>query len=328
MKKFTITGEWQGARLDRFIRISLPGLPFGVVQILMRKGLIFLNDERATGNVRLSAGDVVAVNIAEVEENGRSEQPAPRRTRNTKVVGSDIRILFEDASVLVIDKPAGILVQPGNRKDKGSLLDLLENYRRAKTTGRRRKGAGNEGKGSEAAGPKESAREATPFRYTPVHRLDRQTSGALIVAKTRPAARALSRSIAERRTAKTYLAVVEGVPARLAGAIETPLATNKGLKSHSIPADDGKAARTYYWLLKRFENRALIEIGLVTGRTHQIRAHFASIGNPVVGDAEYGARSRASGGRILLHAWKIEFPHPETGVVITAIAPPPGEFRL
>ena len=134
MKRFTITGEWHGSRLDRFIRASFPGTPFGVTQILLRKGLIFLNGAKASGNARLKAGDVVAVDLAEVEENGALEAGAASAALEARAgIGRDIPVIYEDDSLLVIDKPAGLVVQPGNRKEKGSLLDLLEEYRRKKS---------------------------------------------------------------------------------------------------------------------------------------------------------------------------------------------------
>jgi 23S rRNA pseudouridine1911/1915/1917 synthase len=165
------------------------------------------------------------------------------------------------------------------------------------------------------------------FPYTPVHRLDRLTSGALIVAKTRIAARALSRALSRGDVGKTYLAVVEGIPADARGEISGPLVTVKGARSHSTVAPEGKEARTTYRVVKTLGgNRTLLEISMHAGRTHQIRAHLASIGHPIVGDKEYGATS-SSGGRLLLHAWKLRFDHPMTGRHIAATAKMPDEFR-
>lgn len=305
MKRFTIPGEWQGSRLDRFVRASFPGTPFGVTQILLRKGLIFLNGSKASGNARLKAGDVVAIDLAEADENGRQKQSAPPRARSANRIGADIPVIFEDDSFIIIDKPAGLVVQPGNRKEKGSLLDLLREYRLKKA------GAGSE----------------PEFPYTPVHRLDRQTSGALIIAKTRVAARALSKAISHGEVRKIYVAIVEGVPSRNAGVIRTPLVTHKGARSHSAPGPEGKEARTSYSLVRTLRgDRALLEVSIRTGRTHQIRAHLASIGHPIVGDKEYGAAS-SSGGRLLLHAWKLQFNHPGTGAPVSVTASPPEEFK-
>jgi RluA family pseudouridine synthase len=304
MKRFTIAGQWQGSRLDRFIRASFPGTPFGVTQILLRKGLIFLNGVKANGNTRLKAGDIVAVDLAEADENGRSRQSAPSRARSAGRIGTSIPVIYEDDSLIIIDKPAGLVVQPGNRAEKGSLLDLLGEYRRKQT----------------------GQRNEPEFPFTPVHRLDRQTSGALIVAKTRLAARALSKSISHGEVRTVYVAIVEGVPSRKTGEISTPLVTHKGARSHSIPAPEGKEARTSYSLVRTLRgDRAMLEVSMRTGRTHQIRAHLASIGHPIVGDKEYGAAS-SSGGRLLLHAWKLEFQHPETGATVSVTASPPEDF--
>jgi 23S rRNA pseudouridine955/2504/2580 synthase len=305
MKRFTISGEWQGSRLDRFIRASFPGTPFGVTQILLRKGLIFLNGVKANGNTRLTAGDIVAVNISEAEEDGQSRRSASPRTRIIGDIGSAIPVLFEDDCILVIAKPAGLVVQPGNRAEKGSLLDLLEEYRLKKA--------------EPASDP--------PFPYTPVHRLDRQTSGALVIAKTRSAARALSRAISHGEMLKVYLAIVEGIPIETSGTISTSLVTHKGRRSHSIPAATGREAYTSYSVLKKLRgDRALLEVSIRTGRTHQIRAHLASIGHPIAGDKEYGASS-CSGGRLFLHAWKLQFQHPETGAAVAVTSNPPPDFE-
>jgi 23S rRNA-/tRNA-specific pseudouridylate synthase len=340
MKRFTIPGEWQGSRLDRFIRASFPGTPFGVTQILLRKGLIFLNGSKALGNSRLKAGDVVAIDLAEFEESGRAAPAGLPRSRRKIIIGRDIPIVYEDDSILVINKPAGLVVQPGNQKERGSLLDLLEEYRRKKTGARpgQTKARRNQddrqflldlrNPGEErAGGGEEIGPIGIHFPYTPVHRLDRLTSGALLVAKTRIAARALSRALSRGEVRKTYLAVVEGAPAADAGEISAPLVTTKGARSHSTIAVDGKEARTIYTISRKLRgDRTLLEVSMRTGRTHQIRAHLASIGHPIVGDKEYGAGS-SSGGRLLLHAWKLRFSHPVSGREIAATAGIPEEFR-
>jgi 23S rRNA pseudouridine1911/1915/1917 synthase len=351
MRVYTITKEWEGSRLDRFIRAIFPGTPFGVIQILLRKGRIFLNSKKTDGSVRLKAGDVVAIEIEEIEE-----EHAPKRKRRsgrghdagaetrTKApvrapkrfnldpkavapslfgIGRDIRIVYEDESLLVIDKPAGLVVQPGNRKERGSLLDLLEEYRlRAPEPGRT-------GEHPPTTHPDDGNDVGPPFRYTPVHRLDRETSGVLLIAKTRKTARALSYFIARRMVFKEYVAMVEGVPETKTGEIAVRLATVKGTKSHAVPDPKGKEARTTYTVVKELpENRSLIKVSIDTGRTHQIRAHLASIGHPIVGDREYGAAGIAPKGRLFLHAWKIQLRHPDTGKVLVATVLPPEEFGL
>jgi RluA family pseudouridine synthase len=349
MKRFTITGEWHGSRLDRFVRVFFPGMPFSVIQILLRKGLIYLNGSQATGNVRLTAGDVVAINIAEADENGISPTSASPKARARRgragvkrprassrgagrlgttpsprqSIGTDIPVLYEDDALLIIDKPAGLVVHPGNRWEKGSLLDLLEEYRRMTSKPRENSPT------ARAEPSRGAARDAEPpFRYTPVHRLDRETSGALIVAKTRPAARALSRSIARGTVLKTYIAVVEGIPVRPTGEISTPLRTRKTSRSHSSPAAEGKEASTRYTTLATFPGgRTMLEVSIRRGRTHQIRAHLGSIGHPIVGDEKYGASANVAG-KILLHAWKVQLPHPVSETTLVIEAAPPKEFKM
>jgi RluA family pseudouridine synthase len=321
MKRFSITGEWHGSRLDRFIRASFPGTPFGVTQILLRKGLIFLNDTKASGNSRLKAGDVVAIDLSEFEDCVRPAPAAPPRSKRKTGIGRDIRVIYEDDSLLVIDKPSGLVVQPGNQRKTGELP--------GKTRARRNQDDRQfqldlrSPTEATAAGDPESGSSGIHFPYTPVHRLDRLTSGVLIVAKTRVAARALSRALSHGDVRKTYLAVVEGIPSASKGEISAPLTTIKGARSHSAIDAEGKEARTVYTIVKSLRgDRALLEVSMRTGRTHQIRAHLASI----VGDKEYGAAS-SSGGRLFLHAWKLRFKHPVTGRDIAATAEMPDEFR-
>ncbi len=350
MKVYAITKEWGGSRLDRFVRAIFPGTPFGVIQILLRKGRIFLNGTKADGSARLKPGDTVAIEIEEIEESAPPKaKRRPKRGAETSAsakspgkraqrfewkpeaapspraaVGREIRIVYEDDDLLVLDKPAGLVVHPGNRKEQGSLLDLLEEYRLGAI-----EASAREARGAEAPG--RAAEEHPVFRYTPVHRLDRDTSGVLLIAKTREAARALSFSIAHRMVAKEYVAVVAGVPAEPAGTISVPLATAKGTKSRTSPDAGGKEARTEYTVVKMLPgDRALIKVSIGTGRTHQIRAHLASIGHPIVGDREYGTTGAGEGapGRLFLHAWKLQFPHPRTGKTIVATVVPPAEFGL
>ncbi len=375
MKKYTVTDEWKGSRLDRFVRSILPHLSFPAAQALVRRKDVLLNGKKADGAARLSEGDVVEIRFQDAahkpvtpeEKTGHARPPgedrrdgrqggmrpgSPAAENRTAVharelaqkfglLGAGIPIIFEDDHILAIDKPAGLPVQPGNRKELGSLLDLLEMYRAA---GKGRRGRGRAAARSREGRPADEGADSFPF--TPAHRLDSATSGLLLIAKTRRAARALSEALKEGAVEKKYLAVVEGSPRDKSGRIDSRLETRKGAESTSVISRDGKEAVTVYKVLKSTSRgRSMLEIRISTGRTHQIRAHMASIGNPVAGDRKYGTFATASAkdpgkvdrppgqdlprpGRLMLHSWKIAFTHPETGERVRLTAAPPGDFVL
>jgi RluA family pseudouridine synthase len=310
--RITVKEDWTGSRLDRFVRAVRPSLSFPVIQTLIRKGKIRLNGEKAPGKARLKDGDVVEIIL---RKDGPAEVPAAIPAGNEKLaerfgdIGMGIPVLFEDKDILVIDKPAGLPVQPGNRSELGSLLDLLCRY----------------------LPPAEQTPDGSPpFAASPVHRLDIETSGVLVIAKTRLAARELSRAFAQGESIKTYLAVVDGIPQSRSGMIDTPLTIEKGESSRAVPDRAGQPAVTHFSVMRKLSGgRALLEIIIETGRTHQIRAHMQSAGHPVSGDPVYGSdRGGDRLGRMLLHAWKISLPHPVTGDTIEIIASPPPELGL
>ena len=302
----TITDEWDGSRIDRFVRTVLPGLPFHAVQMLLRTGKILLNGKKARGGRRLRPGDIVSIGMPEPSTDRKKEKNNGTGGLLEAAFGSigrEIGVLHEDGDCLVINKPAGIVVQPGNRKELGSLLDLLELYR-LRTGGR----------------------SGAVFRYTPVHRLDMKTTGALVTAKTRIAARALSGAFSEGLVRKEYLAVVDGFPPRPGGTVPFPLKTRKGTRSRTRVDARGKDALSRYRVLGAVSGgMTLVAVSIATGRTHQIRAHMAAAGHPLAGDRYYGSSTRRGEG-FLLHAWRLAFPHPRTGKTVEIEAPPPAEI--
>jgi len=397
MKKYNVTAEWEGSRLDRFVRSILPHLSFPAAQGLVRRKDVLLNGKKAGGATRLSTGDVVEIRFpAAKDENeegrgraaqGRASNEEPRKeltgasgeeprtargeqaaranelSRRFGLIGQGIPIIFEDRHILAIDKPAGLPVQPGNKKELGSLLDLLEIYRVSGKArgGRRPAGAAPAGGSSRDPGshcPADCYAEdpADSFPFTPVHRLDSPTSGLLLVAKTRKAAIWLAEAFRTGIVEKKYLAVVEGIPREKSGRIDTKLETIKGIDSTSAPSPGGREAVTVYKILKSTRRgRSMLEIKISTGRTHQIRAHMASIGHPVAGDGKYGPgaasakvggnarvprakgawnerppqpKDRPARGRLMLHSWKIAFPHPDTGERVRLTSAPPDDFVL
>lgn len=306
MKKHDISAEWEGSRVDRFVRAALPGLSFAAVQTMLRRKMILLNGKRAKGSERLSAGDTVEIDAAgtyaEKAPDPGDLEPLKKRWG---IIGREIAVLYEDASILAVDKPSGLVVQPGNDPELGSMLDLLADY------------AARSGTGQE---------QGPDFSPAPAHRLDRETSGVLIAAKTRGAARSLSVLFREGGVEKRYIAVTEGIPDPPEGEIDTPISTEKDKRSTSRTDSGGLRAITTYKVLRELSGtRALVEIGIHTGRTHQIRVHMASIGYPLEGDTRYGETETAEG-RLMLHAWKVRLSHPESGEALEIVSPIPGEF--
>lgn len=271
-----------GERVDRFVASRLRSLSRTFVAGLVAKGHVAIDGELVRRAAqRLQRPGHVSVTI----EAAASEE----------AVDLEGRVLHLDEALLAIDKPAGL---PVSARLKLAGEDALGAARRLLVA-----------RGLDAS-----------FLGNP-HRLDKATSGVLLLARTREAARALTRSFVRRETRKTYLAWLEGVPARRSGVIEARIHA-PGDGEARIDEALGQPARTRYRVVRVEGARALVVCALLTGRTHQLRLHFAHTGTPIVGDRIYGK----PGERLLLHAWKLRFPHPMTGLRIVLKAPPP--FRL
>jgi 23S rRNA pseudouridine1911/1915/1917 synthase len=214
-------------------------------------------------------------------------------------------VVYEDEHLMVINKPAGLVVHPAPGHAADTMVNALLAYRPAVT-----------------------AADADPARPGIVHRLDRDTSGLLVVAATRAAQDALQATFKSRRVAKIYLALVFGTVELERAAIEAPLGRDPRQRQRmAVLTEGGRAARTNYAVRERLPGATLLEAGLITGRTHQIRVHLASIGHPVVGDRVYGPRRQAIvAPRQMLHAWRLELAHPITGAPLAFEAPLPADM--
>jgi 23S rRNA pseudouridine1911/1915/1917 synthase len=210
-------------------------------------------------------------------------------------IAPSLRVVYEDADLAVVDKPSGAAVQARREGEAGTVAWALR--RRLFAAGVRR-----------------------PHVWV-VHRLDQPASGLLVVALSRPAAAALSRAFSEHRPARRYLAVVRGSPERDAAEIALPLAPGR----HARIDPGGRAATTHVKVIARAGPVTLVEVTLETGRTHQIRAHLAAIGHPIVGDRRYGDRGPAP--RLALHAAHLGFEHPRTGARLSFHSPLPDDLR-
>jgi len=289
----SIETDEDGIRLDRWFRRHYPSLTHGHLEKLLRTGQVRLDGKRAKAGDRIAAGQTVRLppNIGEVA----SERLEPREIRDADNL-RDL-VLYMDKEVIVLDKPSGLATQGGSGLTKhiDGMLDSLAYEKKQ--------------------------------RPRLVHRLDRDTSGVLVIARTVPAAAALAKSLQQRDAKKIYWALTRGVPKKLHGTIKLALAKAAGFGSRRrdermTPADkDGEGARhavTDYVVLGRAGDEfAWVAAKPVTGRTHQIRVHLASLGTPIVGDFKYGgadARGRgAIENRLHLHARSIDIAHPDGG---------------
>lgn len=299
--EFIVPAEYAGARLDRFLASQLSDLSRTHIQSLMDEGRVLVDGTAMKPSHRVEPGATVVVEIPAPAEPG----VAPENLA--------LDILYEDSDLVVINKPAGMIVHPGAGAEAGTLVAaLLHRY-----------GAG----GLSTIGG--------PMRPGIVHRLDKGTSGALVIARTDAAHRKLVEGFRDREVQKTYLALLHGKVKGEAGRVELPVARDLRRRSRmTARRREGREARTDWRVLLRLDGFTLVEAGLHTGRTHQIRVHFSALGWPVVGDTLYGApkHPRVAGevlpplGRNFLHAARIAFTHPRTGNRLELAAPLPDEL--
>ena len=298
--ELTVPQELAGKRLDACVSKLAPDYSRVQIQRLIADGSLLLN------------GKVQNVKRYIVSEGDRITFEEPEELPMEHVEGEDIplSVLYEDDSLLVIDKPAGMVVHPAAGNWTGTVVNAL-------------------------LGRKEFAEdfeEEDMTRPGIVHRLDKDTSGCLVIAKNSIAMHKLSRSFAEREVSKTYAAIAAPAPKVLTAKIETQIGRNPGnRKKMAVVANGGRDAITIFNVLKRGKigsvPAALLQVRILTGRTHQIRVHLSHFGSPVIGDPLYGGRGRIAAPRQMLHAWKITFPHPETREMLSFESPFPADFQ-
>ncbi|MCL4300219.1 MAG: RluA family pseudouridine synthase [Anaerolineae bacterium] len=279
------------ARLDQWLAQSIPQLSRSQLQKLIRQGQVLVAGQPARPSAALQPGDVVTVHLP-------APEPAALQPETTP-----LDVVYEDDDLVVINKPAGMVVHPAQGHTSGTLVNaLLARYPDLAVLAEDDSGAAD--------------------RPGIVHRLDRDTSGLMIVARTPAALRRLQQQFKARTVEKIYLALVFGRPEAAEGIIDVPLGRDPRFRQKIAPRADGKPARTHYRVIEDFGAYSLLEIGLETGRTHQIRVHLAWLKCPVVGDTVYGRKKNALGlKRQFLHAWRLAFQHPRTGETIQLEAP-------
>lgn len=279
------------ARLDQWLAQAIPQLSRSQLQKLIRQGQVLVAGQPARPSAALQPGDVVTVHLP-------APEPAALQPETTP-----LDVVYEDDDLVVINKPAGMVVHPAQGHTSGTLVNaLLARYPDLAVLAEDDSGAAD--------------------RPGIVHRLDRDTSGLMIVARTPAALRRLQQQFKARTVEKIYLALVFGRPEAAEGIIDVPLGRDPRFRQKIAPRADGKPARTHYRVIEDFGAYSLLEIGLETGRTHQIRVHLAWLKCPVVGDTVYGRKKNVLGlKRQFLHAWRLAFQHPRTGETIQLEAP-------
>lgn len=277
-------------RLDVFIAASLPNLTRSHVKKLIDDGYVTVNGRPGKPAFKLKAGDGVSVTVPDAGP--------------TELVPEEmfLAIVYEDADLIVVNKPAGLTVHPGPGHASHTLVNAIL------------------ARCPDLTGINGSVRPGI------VHRLDKDTSGLIMIAKNETAQLGLSRQIKERTVTKKYLAVVKGAPEQPKGIINAPIARDPRNRQRMAIVADGRSARTEYRILRPLRGHSLVEATLITGRTHQIRVHFSSIGHPVLGDQVYGGRS-ALLERQFLHAAQLRFAQPRTGAAIDCEAPLPADLQ-
>jgi 23S rRNA pseudouridine1911/1915/1917 synthase len=321
-RSISVPPESAGQRLDQFLAAQMEGVSRSRVQLLLEQGGVLLDGVRPKASFKLRGGEAIVVT--------GEPRPAP-----LKAVAEDIplSVVYEDKELAVIDKPAGMMVHAGSgatddARSRGTLVNaLLHRFQALSSTG-------------------------GDLRPGIVHRLDKETSGLIIVAKNDRAHAALARKFSGREVHKTYIALVHGQVERQKGTITAAIGRDpvRRTRMSTRPQENARSAVSHYEVVRRLDTRfgkfTLVRVRIETGRTHQIRVHMASIGHPVVGDTLYGAagqiavQTRAGGpaakvaepeklrlGRNFLHAAELEFAHPLTGKLLSLRAPLPAALE-
>jgi 23S rRNA pseudouridine1911/1915/1917 synthase len=284
-------GEDEGLRLDAFLAARGATLSRAAAQRLIEAGAVTVDGRPRPKNHRVAAGE--RITLAPAADEGGEAAPVP-----------GFEVVYEDEDLLVVDKPAGLVTHPAPGHRGTTLAEALS--------------------GQIAGG-------ADPERAGIVHRLDRDTSGLLVVARTEEAYVELQRMMRAREITREYLALVKGHPDADSGTIDAPIGRDRARRTvMSTRTDRARGAVTHFEVIERLPRTALLNVRLETGRTHQIRAHLAAIGHPVCGDGAYGGAKcgkRLGLGRQFLHARKLMFRHPSTGANMACESKPPVDLR-
>ncbi|HET7754958.1 MAG TPA: RluA family pseudouridine synthase [Anaeromyxobacteraceae bacterium] len=308
MLEFKVSADAAGQRLDKYVRRVLQGVPLSHVYKMLRTRKVRVNQARGRAEQLLAEGDVVVIRGDE-ERLTAADRPAKARGGAAR---RRFEVLHEDEQLLAVDKQAGLAAHPGTGIVGATLVEEAREYLRV---------------------PDDLP--ATEFRPSPAHRLDRETSGIVLVAKTRRAMVALGETFTSGEgVKKSYLALVKGKMPRAEGTIDLPLSEHEQTaRSKAVRGVNMQEAVTHYRVVSSMKEASLLAVRIETGRTHQIRRHLQAVGHAVAGDRRYGdfawnrlAKQRWGLARMFLHAWRLELPHPITGRPLRLEAPLPPEL--
>jgi 23S rRNA pseudouridine1911/1915/1917 synthase len=307
--EFIVKARMAGKRIDAYLASRFPDYSRSVIQKLIEAQAVLINGQPVKASTKVKLDDVVRVWLPELADTTPAPEDIP------------IEVVYEDEALTVVNKPPGMVVHPAKGNWRGTLVNALQFHydTLSQVGGENRPGI--------------------------VHRLDRDTTGLIIIAKDDAAHRQIARAFEERKVAKEYLAIVSGVPRRDSDYIERTIGFHPTVREKMairLPEDGGKEAVTFYEVAERFEGYALVRCKPQTGRTHQIRVHLAHIGHPVVADKAYSGRDRLTLGdlagpdapgadavliaRQALHAHALRFTHPLTGRELSLTAPLPADM--
>lgn len=294
--EINVTAREKGWRLDKFVQEKAPSwISRTYIQKAIKSGEIRVNDEIKKPSYKLKLGDVVFLEF-------------PEKPKEVEILPENIPldILYEDKDIVVVNKSAGMITHPTPSFISGTLVNALMYH------------------------CKDFQGISGELRPGIVHRLDKDTSGVIVVAKNDKAHQSLSKQFKDRVTEKVYAAIVKGIVKKDYGTIEVPIGRNPVVRTKMAAVDWGKNALTYFKVLRRFKDATLVFAYPKTGRTHQIRIHMKYIGHPLLGDELYGSGKKDEvygATRQMLHALKLSFYHPTTEEKMTFVAPLPKDFK-
>ena len=291
--EFKYVSKEAGIRLDKYISEQNNDLSRAMIQKLIENGNVTVNEKVVKASYKVNLGDNIKIVLEEPKETELKPEKIP------------LNVVYEDNDIIVINKEKGMVVHPGNGNLEGTLVNaVLERCKDSLS------GIGGE------------------IRPGIVHRLDKDTSGLIIVAKNDKAHIRLSEDLKEHKVKKTYIALVRGVVKENEATIDMPIGRSDNVRVKMAVKKEGKNAITHFKVLKRYNGYTLLEVRIETGRTHQIRVHMAEIGYPVVGDMVYSnGKNPFNVEGQMLHAWKLEFNHPITNKKMELEAELPEYFK-